>query len=60
MISAEAYAVAWALFHARASADDAAADEIEKAWKDNDLRNFWLEQAQIALDALELHRREVA
>jgi hypothetical protein len=54
----ETYAVAWALFHARASEDNATRDEIDTAWGLLSVRNFWLGQAQIALDALALHRLE--
>jgi hypothetical protein len=54
----ETYAVAWALFHARALEDDATRDEIDTAWGLLQIRNFWLGQAQIALDALALHRLE--
>lgn len=57
---AEAYAVAWALFHARCTTDEAAPDEIEAAWTDPGVREFWLDQAQITLDALALHRLEAA
>ena len=58
--SAEAYAVAWALFHARALEDGATRDEIDTAWGLLSMRNSWLGQAQIALDALALHRLETA
>jgi hypothetical protein len=56
----ETYAVAWALFHARALEDDATRDEIDTAWGLLSVRNFWLGQAQIALDALAIHRLEQA
>ena len=54
----EAYAVAWALFHARCMEDDVERDVIDTAWGILGIRNFWLKQAQIALDALALHRIE--
>ncbi len=56
-LSTEAYVVAWALFHARCTEDEAKPDEIEQAWLEPAMREFWLNQAQIALDALTLHRR---
>jgi hypothetical protein len=56
--SAEAYAVAWALFHARCLEDTEDRDTIDTAWGLLAIRNFWFGQAQIALDALALHRLE--
>jgi hypothetical protein len=56
----ETYAVAWALFYARALEDDATRDEIDTAWGLLSVRNSWLGQAQIALDALAIHRLEQA
>jgi hypothetical protein len=62
--SAEAYAVAWALYHARCMADADGSvgapdrDLIDTVWGLLSVRNFWLGQAQIALDALALHRLE--
>jgi hypothetical protein len=54
----ETYAVAWALYHARCLTDDATRDEIDTAWGLLNVRNFWLGQAQIALDAQALYRLE--
>lgn len=58
--SAEAYAVAWALFHAQAVYYGADRDVIDTEWGLLATRNFWLDQAQIALDAQALHRLEQA
>lgn len=58
MTAPESYAVAWALFHARCTADDAAPELIAEEWAKPEMRDFWLEQAQIALDAQALHRIE--
>lgn len=58
---AEAYAVAWALFHARCLEDadgEADRDLIDTEWAVPAMREFWLGQAQIALDALALQRME--
>lgn len=54
--SAEAYAVGWALFHAQCVYYGADQDVIDTQWGLLATRNFWLGQAQIALDALTLHR----
>jgi hypothetical protein len=56
--SAEAYAVGWALFHARCVEDDADPDVIATEWAIPAMREWWLGQAQIALDALEILRLE--
>lgn len=57
--SPESYAVAWALFHAQCMEYEADRDVIDTEWAIAATRNFWLGQAQIALDALALHRLEV-
>jgi len=57
--SLEAYAVAWALFHARATEDEADRDVIDTVWAIPAMRKFWLRQAQIALDAIALHHLDL-
>lgn len=62
--AAEAYAVAWALYQREMSEyvddDGISVQEIKDRWEnDSELRNCWIERAQVALDAQALYLLEV-
>lgn len=62
--AAEAYAIAWALYHAEMADYEPAPDEfegswaeaVEREWMNNGTREVWLHRAQVALDAQAKHR----
>ena len=51
--SAQAYTLAWAMFVRRCEADDAAPDAMVEHWHDDDIRAFWIGEAQYAIDHLD-------
>ncbi len=49
-LSTEAYALAWMMFQRRCTLDGADPALVELAWLDDDIRAFWLDEAQAVLD----------
>lgn len=53
MSSARAYQLAWMMFARRCALDGAAPGMDREAWMDNDIRAFWLAEAEAVLVHLE-------
>ena len=48
--AAEAYGLAWAMFTRSCASYEAAPEQVDQAWLEDEVREFWLDEAQAVLD----------